>query len=280
MRIIITGYKGFIGKYITELLKKSGHQLYLYDISDGIDLTDQQHITNFPKADKLIHLANLSYVPASYENPHQFYKTNFLSTLNMLEYCRLNNTAFVYFSSYMYGVPDYQPIDEAHPRKAYNPYAQTKLIAENLCEGYHRDFAVPITIFRPFNIYGNDQNPDFLIPTIIQQVKSGKISIRDDRPKRDYIHVTDVAEAVLLAIEKLNEGYQVYNLGSAKSYSVKQVIEFVCRALNIPFTYTCTNEFRASEVLDTISDITKIQTELGWQPKISFEEGIKQLINT
>ena len=66
MRIIITGYKGFIGKHITELLQKSGHQLYLYDISDGIDLTDQQHITNFPKADKLIHLANLSYVPASY----------------------------------------------------------------------------------------------------------------------------------------------------------------------------------------------------------------------
>jgi len=278
MQIIVTGYKGFIGKYIVEMLQNAGHKLFLYDIADGVDLTDDTLIHSFPKADFCIHLANLSFVPASYNQPHLFYKTNVISTLNMLEYCRLNHAAFIYFSSYMYGAPDYQPIDEQHPSKAYNPYSQTKLMCESLCEGYYRDFGVPVTVFRPFNIYGSGQNPDFLIPTIINQAKNGVISIRDDRPKRDYIHVTDIAGAVVAAVDKNTGGYQVYNLGSGKSFSVREIIAMVCSALNIPFDYNCTNEFRQNEVLDTVSDIRKIKVELGWEPTISLEEGIRQLV--
>ncbi len=103
MDILITGYKGFIGKYITEMLAAQGHQLFLYDIADGFDLTDKKIIDSLPQTGFVVHLANLSFVPKSYEQPHLFYETNVMSTLNLLEYCRLNGSKMIYFSSYMYG---------------------------------------------------------------------------------------------------------------------------------------------------------------------------------
>lgn len=278
MRILITGHSGFIGSYVVPMLEPN-HELLLCDIQNGIDITSWEQVSHFRDIDCVIHLANLSYVPASFENPKLFYQTNLISTLNMLELCRLNNARMIYFSSYMYGTPDYQPIDENHPRRAYNPYAQTKLISESLCEGYNRDFGVAVTVFRPFNIYGKGQNPDFLIPTIISQAKTGSIVIKDDRPKRDYIHVKDIADAVQKTIElPATPEMKIYNLGSGKSYSVKEVIELVCTCFENKLEYTCTNEIRQNEVLDTIADISKIKNEIGWKPKISLEEGIKELI--
>jgi len=148
----------------------------------------------------------------------------------MLELCRINHAKMIFFSSYVYGHPQYQPIDENHPIQAFNPYSQTKVICESLCEGYNRDFKVPVIIFRPFNIYGTGQNPDFLIPTIIQQAKSGKIVIKDDRPKRDYIHVEDIVKAIVAAIEAGNtdNSIKTYNLGTGESYSVKEIADIVC----------------------------------------------------
>lgn len=281
MKILVTGYSGFIGKYLIKELIKTQHELVLCDISDGIDICNWDQVKDFKEIDTIIHLANLSYVPASYIEPKKFYEVNYLGTLNMLELCRLNNAKMIYFSSYMYGTPQYQPINESHPLSAYNPYAQTKLICENLCEGYNRDFKVPITIFRPFNIYGKGQNPDFLIPTIINQAKSGKIIIKDDRPKRDYIHVTDVVRAVVKANDTFNNSadLHIYNLGSGESHSVKEVIELVRQLADENIEYECTNEIRPSEVMDTIADISKIKNELGWQPTVSLKEGLKSMLD-
>ena len=201
MKILITGYSGFIGSYLLKRLNQTEHKLVMVDLTNGTDICDWQQVKQFEGIDIVIHLANLSFIPASYNEPKKFYETNYLSTLNMLELCRLQNAKMIYFSSYMYGHPQYQPIDENHPIQAYNPYSQTKVICESLCEGYNRDFKVPITIFRPFNIYGKGQNPDFLIPSIIQQARNGKIVIKDDRPKRDYIHVEDIVGAIGTAVE-------------------------------------------------------------------------------
>ena len=279
MRILITGHKGFIGSYLTQQLQLGTHELILCDLSTGIDIKNWDEVSAFTNIDVVVHLANLSFVPASFADPKLFYETNYLTTLNMLELCRLNNARMIYFSSYMYGSPDYQPIDENHPKKAYNPYAQTKLIAESLCEGYNRDFKVPVTIFRPFNIYGKGQNPDFLIPTIVSQAKTGRIVIKDDRPKRDYIHVTDIVSAVIKAINQpQSTEMQVFNLGSGISHSVKEVIDMVCGFFENKIEYSCTNQIRQNEVMDTIADISKIKKELNWKPEVSLEEGIRQLI--
>lgn len=280
MKILVTGYSGFIGSYLTDRLASSNHELILCDLTNGIDIADWEAVKDFRKMDLIIHLANLSFVPASFADPRKFYYVNYLSTLNMLELCRLNNARLIFFSSYTYGTPEYLPIDERHPVKAYNPYAQTKLICESLCEGYHRDFQIPITIFRPFNIYGTGQNPDFLIPTLVNQARTGKITIKDDRPKRDYIHVLDIVRAVLTTINKeiTKPGLDVYNLGSGKSYSVKEVIDIIRRIFDKPIEYRCTGETRPNEVMNTVADISKIKKELGWEPEISLKEGLEMMI--
>lgn len=281
MKILITGYSGFIGSYLQKKLEKTEHELILVDIANGTNICDWQQVKQYEGMDVIVHLANLSFVPASYEQPKKFYETNYLSTLNMLELCRLNNAKMVFFSSYIYGHPQYQPIDENHPTQAFNPYAQTKVICESLCEGYNRDFKVPITIFRPFNIYGTGQNPDFLIPSIIQQAKTGKIVIKDDRPKRDYIHVEDIVDAIITAIETENadKSIQKYNLGSGLSYSVKEIVDMVRGLFDTEIEYICTHEIRPNDVLDTIADISKIQNELHWKPSISILEGLTKMVS-
>ncbi|MHB9056431.1 MAG: NAD-dependent epimerase/dehydratase family protein [Paludibacteraceae bacterium] len=281
MKILVTGYSGFIGSHLIAELMSLNHELILCDLANGIDISNWESVKNIKQFDVIIHLANLSFIPASYSDPRRFYFVNYLSTLNMLELCRLNHARIIYFSSYMYGTPEYQPIDENHPTKANNPYAQTKLICESLCEGYNRDFNIPVTIFRPFNIFGAGQNPDFLIPTIINQARTGKIKIKDDRPKRDYIFVTDIVNAVQIALqsEKTKSGLNIYNLGSGQSYSVKEVIDTVRRLSYKPVEYECTGEIRPNEVMETVADISKIKTELGWTPKVTLEEGLKTMIN-
>ena len=279
MKILITGFSGFIGKYLLERLKQTTHELILLDIATGCDICDWEQVKHITGIDTIVHLANLSFVPDSYEEPKRFYESNYLSTLNMLELCRLNHAKMIFFSSYIYGSPEYQPVDENHPIQAFNPYAQTKVICESLCQGYNRDFKVPVTIFRPFNIYGKGQNPDFLIPTIIQQAKKGSIVIKDDRPKRDYIHVKDIVEAVYTAIESKNTAtLQTYNLGTGVSYSVKEIIDMVRGLFNTEIEYHCKNEIRPNEVMDTIADISKIKSELNWAPKIEILEGLKMMI--
>ena len=198
----------------------------------------------------------------------------------MLELCRLKNAGMIFFSSYVYGHPQYQPIDEYHPVHAFNPYAQTKVICESLCEGYNRDFKVPVTIFRPFNIYGKGQNPDFLIPAIIEQARKGKITIKDDRPKRDYIHVSDIVEAIVAVIKTKNSDNEIktYNLGTGISYSVKEIVEIVQSLFNREIDYLCTNEYRPNDVMDTVADTTKIKRELEWSPAITIIEGIKKML--
>lgn len=281
MKILITGHSGFIGSYLQKKLEKTEHELILVDIVNGTNICDWQQVKQYEGMDVIVHLANLSFVPASYEQPKRFYETNYLSTLNMLELCRLNNAKMVFFSSYIYGHPQYQPIDENHPTQAFNPYAQTKVICESLCEGYNRDFKVPITIFRPFNIYGTGQNPDFLIPSIIQQAKTGKIVIKDDRPKRDYIHVEDIVDAIITAIETENadKSIQKYNLGSGLSYSVKEIVDMVRGLFDTEIEYICTHEIRPNDVLDTIADISKIQNKLHWKPSISILEGLTKMVS-
>jgi len=263
-----------------ERLNQTEHELILADIANGTDICDWQQVRQFDGIDIIVHLANLSFVPASYENPKKFYETNYLSTLNMLELCRLSQAKLIFFSSYVYGHPQYQPIDENHPIQAFNPYAQTKVICESLCEGYNRDFKVPITIFRPFNIYGKGQNPDFLIPTIIDQAKTGKIVIKDDRPKRDYIHVEDIVEAIATVIESdhIEKSMDIFNLGSGVSFSVKEIVEMVRGFFDFKIEYLCTYEIRPNDVLNTVADISKIKMKLHWQPKISIVDGLKSML--
>lgn len=280
MKIAVAGSEGFVGKQVCCQLEAGGHEIVKIDITQGFDLSDPTVIETIPQVDGFIHLANLVYVPASYENPALYYRVNYMTTLNALEVCRKYKARMVYISSYVYGPPQYLPVDENHPVCPFNPYAQTKVICEKICEGYYRDFGVKVSIVRPFNIYGVGQKGKLLIPEIIGQLKEGKthIQLKASSPRRDYINVVDVARAIVTCATS-DELYDVYNACSGESVSVHEITEIINRNLKTKVEFSFSASDRPNEVDDTRGSCEKLKA-LGWTPSIGFEEGIKKILKS
>jgi nucleoside-diphosphate-sugar epimerase len=278
MKIAVTGSSGFVGSHLVKRLKALNHIVFDIDIKKGIDITDSRQLESVEHFDTLFHLAAKSYVPDSYKDPRSFFHLNIIGTLNALELCRLYKAPMIFISSYPYGSPQYLPIDENHPVAAFNPYAQSKLISEQLCQAYNRDFQTPVIIVRPFNLYGPGQNENFLIPSIINQAKSGKIVLKDPDPKRDFLYIDDFIDLLVKLLNVRNTDCQIFNAGSSKSFSVREIAEIVCRLINKNISIEFTNHKRPNEIPDTVADVSKAKKLLGWQPKISAEEGLGFLI--
>lgn len=278
-KILITGVNGFVGSHLSNLLKSKSFDIINPGTSDKLNFCDWESVKNIPKSDIIVHLASKNFVPDSFKEPLSFYNNNLLSTLNILEKAKIDDSKVIYFSSYIYGTPLYLPIDENHTKQQTNPYNQSKLICEELCEAYNRDFGVPVTIFRPFNIYGPGQNSSFLIPTIISQINSEFIRLNDSRPKRDFLFIDDVIEAVFLSILNEKPSFKIYNLGSGVSTSVRDVVNLIIKLTNSKARVCFSDQIRQGEILDTVADISKVKNELNWEPKISIGEGIKLCIN-
>lgn len=280
MKIAVAGSDGFVGRNVCDQLESQGHSIIKIDVSKGVDLCNSSIIDKIEPIDAFIHLANLVYVPASYENPENFYRVNFLTTLNALEICRKHNARLIYASSYIYGSPQYLPVDENHPVCPFNPYAQTKMICEKMCEGYHRDFKVKCSILRPFNIYGPNQKGMLLIPEIIGQIKKGKkqIKLKAASPRRDYVNVKDVAAAFVACITDINE-YNVYNVCSGTSVSVREITEIINKHLAEKVEFLFAESDRPNEVNDTLGSCKKLES-IGWKNTIRFEQGIIEIINS
>lgn len=280
MKIAVAGSEGFVGRYVCAQLEEQGHQIVKIDISQGIDLSDRKIVDNIEPLDCFIHLANLVYVPASYEDPEKFYRINYITTLNALEICRKYNARLIYASSYIYGSPQYLPVDESHPICPFNPYAQTKAICEKLCEGYHRDFKVKISLLRPFNIYGVGQKGLLLIPEIIGQLKNGKekILLKAASPRRDYVNVIDVASAFVACVHDPSD-FGVYNVCSGESVSVREITEIINNLLKKKVEFVFAESDRPNEVNETRGSCKKLE-EIGWHHTISFKEGIAHILKS
>lgn len=280
MKIAVAGSDGFVGKNVCVQLGQAGHEIIPIDLAQGFDLSDPSSIEKVPEIECFIHLANLVYVPGSYKNPAMYYRVNYMTTLNALEICRKFNARLVYISSYVYGPPQYVPVDEQHPVCPFNPYAQTKVICEKLCEGYHRDFGVKVSVIRPFNIYGVGQKGMLLIPEIIGQLKTGKeiIQLKAASPRRDYINVIDVARAICTCALS-DDDYGVYNACSGESVSVCEITEIINRNLKKKVQFSFSASDRPNEVDETRGSNEKMKT-LGWRPSITFEEGIIEILKS
>lgn len=278
MKIAVAGSDGFVGAQVCKQLEAKGFDVIKIDITRGFDLCDNSIIDKIEKIDCFIHLANLVYVPASYQDPEKFYRVNYLTTLNALEICRKYNARLVYISSYIYGSPQYLPVDERHPICPFNPYAQTKVICEKLCEGYFRDFGVKVSVMRPFNLYGVGQKGKLLIPEIVGQLKEGKdvIQLKAGSPRRDYVNVVDVAKGIITCALS-NEDYGVYNVCSGKSVSVKEITEIINKYLKNKVQFVFSSSDRPNEVDETRGSCEKLKS-LGWMPTVSFEDGIKAIV--
>lgn len=280
--VLVTGGRGFIGSSLLNRLEREGTKVVSIDSKAGLDVCDLKQLSDTAKGhhiDLVYHLAALSYVPYAWEHPHEVYQKNITGTLNVLELCRQQDIQkTVQISSYVYGKPEYLPVDEDHPIHPASPYNWSKFIGEKLCEAYSRDFGVRCVVLRPFNIYGIGQNPDFLIPTIIDQVsKSNEVVLADLRPKRDYLYLDDMIDALITAGNYTPTGIDFFNIGYGKSYSVEEIVGEIGRIAGKKVTIKCLDQQRKGEVLDVVADISKAERILKWRPQIDLSAGLSML---
>jgi UDP-glucose 4-epimerase len=284
-RVLVTGASGFVGKHLAAELRKQEAEVFALDSRgpDPIDIRNWHAVKGFGsklgRLDLVYHLAALMFVPYSFENPRETYEVNVLGTLNVLELCRLQGfPKLVFASSYVYGEPRYLPVDEEHPLNPGSPYARSKVLGEDLCKAYHEDHGLRCTILRVFNIYGEGQTDSFLIPSMIKQLASGKVELMDPEPKRDFVHVSDVVQAYLRAGEYDQAGFNVFNIGSGVSYSVDDIVKLALQAWGQEARVRYRHQRRKSEVMDVVADFRKARTELGWEPKVTLEQGIRHYV--
>ena len=280
-RILVTGGSGFVGSHLVEELKR--HNVEVITLTDQkgrrIDVSDWQKIKEITDIDRVYHLAAKTYVPFSFENPRETYEVNVLGTLNILELCRLRDVEkIVFVSSYVYGQPRYLPIDEKHPVQPTNPYMRSKILGEELCRAYNNDFGLKCIILRPFNIYGEGQSDDFLIPSILKQLVNGKIELRDSEPRRDFLYIKDTIEAYVRAGGYSGSDFEIFNIGSGVSYSVDEIVRKVINISGQKVAVNYQDKRRKNEIMNVVADIRKAREKLRWMPKISIEGGLNATI--
>jgi nucleoside-diphosphate-sugar epimerase len=275
--VIITGAGGFIGKALESRLFDLGVRSLSYHRTHG-DITNERFWDALPKANSVIHLAGRSFVPDSWGERTDFYRCNGLGTENALRYCRKHSASLILASTYVYGAPQYLPIDEKHPVAPSNPYALSKCMAEQLCEFASRVDSIPTTSLRLFNVFGPGQKSTFLIPSIVNNIiNDNKIQVMDLSPKRDYVFIDDVVDAFYKAIS-LSDGHHIFNIGSGVSHSVECVINIAQKLAktNKPVLSQCTH--RKNEIFEVVADIKSANALLNWRPKYTIEDGLKMMI--
>jgi UDP-glucose 4-epimerase len=277
-RVLLAGGSGFIGRAVARALERNAIAFVVADRRSGADLRDWERVRWFTGMDAIVQVAGPASGPLSWDTPHSFYRDNLLITLNLLELARLRGARLILGSSYVYGIPKYLPIDEEHPTNPTNPYMASRLIAEELCAAYARDFAVPVTALRIFNPYGPGQHADFLLPTIIQGVRRGAAVLRDPAPRRDFVHLDDVAEALMAALRYQHSGFEAFNIGSGRSISVRDLVSLVVRVSGRPAEVSYKSECRRGEIDDVVADVSKAARLLNWTPRIGLEDGIRRLL--
>lgn len=274
--ILVTGATGFVGRYLVKALEASGHAVRSHSSRDG-DIATCRLPTD--GVDHVFHLAAKTFVPESWNDPQDFYSVNVMGTINVLEHCRHSRTPVTLVSSYVYGHPQRLPISEDHPLCANNPYAHSKLMAEDAGRFYEKDFKMRVVVVRPFNIYGPGQTRPFLIPTIVEQAmdaSTSEIRLKDLRPRRDYVYIDDAIQLLLLTLGKNVKG--VYNVGSGESASVAELTELIRRAVGTDKPVVSEEQPRPEEVMDVRADISRAAFELGWHPATSLSEGIGKVV--
>lgn len=278
--ILVTGASGFVGRHLTAALRMRGERVVEHSLADGDLARGEIRVT--AEVRHVFHLAARTYVPDSWRSPREFYETNVLGTVGVLEFCRARGASLTLMSSYVYGRPERLPIDEGHPVRAFNPYASSKILAEQAAEFYRTAFRVPVAVIRPFNLYGPGQAQEFLIPTLVRQALDpacAAITVADDRPKRDYLFIEDLIDLLLRQMDHVDVG-GVYNAGSGTSISVRDLADMIVKVSGTEKTVLSRGEQRPDEVPDTVADVTRARERLGWTPAVTIEEGLERTVQS
>jgi UDP-glucose 4-epimerase len=276
--VLVTGADGFIGTHLVTALRAAGYVFHTHSIADG-DIS--RCVLPFDDVGHVFHLAARTFVPESWSDPRKFYEVNLMGTVNVLEYCRARGASLTLMSSYVYGRPRRLPVSEDEPLEAFNPYSHTKILAEETGRYYERQFQVPVTIVRPFNIYGPGQERKFLVPSILAQAldpQLPQITVEDLRPRRDYIYVMDLIDLLMTTVFRKSGG--TFNAGSGSSWGVGEIISLVNELLPLAKPVRNEDRRRPNEVLDVIADISRARRELQWRPRVPFRDGLSETMKS
>lgn len=312
-KILVTGGAGYIGSHMADLLSKHNCEVIVLDnlstgfreavlnselvIGDLGDVTLLDKLFTKHKFAAVMHFAACIEVEESTAKPAKYYRNNVTNTLCLLGAMvkhKVNNLIFS-SSAAVYGEPEYTPVDEKHPKKPVNPYGRSKLIIEEILPDYDKAYGLKSVSLRYFNAAGNDPEARLgskhepvthLIPLVLQAASKRKDAIkifgtdydtRDGTCIRDYIHVIDLCEAHLLAMDKLikDKISAAYNLGNGNGFSVLEVIETAKKITNKPIKVIECGR-RAGDPAVLVADATKAKRELNWQPKFPKLEDIIQ----
>ena len=317
MKVFVTGGAGYIGSVVSEVLLNSGHEVVVFDSfetghrtavdpraalmeGDTGDAGAVREAMLSAAPDVVVHMAAYIQMGESMLDPGKYFRNNTANTLNVLDAMLAAGVPHFVFSSTagIYGTPESLPIEEDHPIDPLNPYSESKRQVESTLRWYAQAHGIAATIFRFFNAagatvnFGEDHRPESHLIPIVLQVAQGKrahldlygtdYATRDGTASRDYIHVRDLAQAHLLAIQKMdsrirgNDGggnVTLYNIGSEHGATNLEVIEMARRVTGRPIPVReCPR--RPGDAPASLASAGKIRSELGWEPAASDLETI------
>lgn len=307
MAILVVGGAGYIGSHVARALRRSGYEVVLYDnLSTGFrrlaqgfelvegDIADEATLRPvLARVDAVMHFAAHAYVGESVENPRKYFQNNVVAALSLLNSVLDAGIRRFVFSSTcaIYGIPEKVPITEEAAREPVNPYGATKLFFENALEGYSRAYGLRSARLRYFNAAGADESGEIgelhepethLIPLTLAastehgpelQIYGSDYPTADGTCLRDYIHVNDLAEAHVRALQYLEEGGDslAINLGTGRGHSVLEVIQAAESATGRPVRRKI-GPRRPGDPPVLVADPAKAQKVLGWTAKRDFAD--------
>ena len=306
-RVAVTGAGGFIGSHLAEALVRAGAEVtavirYNSRGDEGnlryldpevrrsmrverLDLTDVDAARQALKgAEVVYHLAAFVGIPYSYANPHDTVLNNVLSTLNVLSVARENGLERLVqtSTSEVYGSARQVPIPETHVLQPQSPYSASKIATDHIALSYYYSFDVPVAVVRPFNTFGPRQSARAVIPTVIvQALTSATVKLGVTTTTRDFTFVDDTVEGFLLAGSSAASVGQVLNLGTGREISIHDVVQTIVSVV-AKDVRVIRDDRRIrpdrSEVSRLCADIRRATELLGYQPRVTFEDGIRRTV--
>lgn len=278
-KILVTGCSGYIGKHLVKLLSSKGYEIYGIDIQENKQLISMFMLSDIrsdikldEEFDAVVHLAALVSVPESEKDPLNYYSTNFHGTLNLID--RIKTKNFIFASTGAAEVCE-------------NPYGISKRAAEDVIKQFYAVANIPFTIFRFYNVIGTDgflpTNPDGVFYNLVKAAKHTKVfsifgndyNTKDGTCVRDYVHVSEICNAILTAIEKPSNSIE--NLGHGVGHTVKELAEIFQKVNNVSFRIEYKERRKGdieSSVLDTVSPYMQTQYTIEQLLKLENHETI------
>lgn len=278
MKICVTGASGFIGQHVCKLLEEQGHYVVGLDMqkpADHVAMWLCQDVTKPLEARMdvaaVIHLAAIASPRECDTHPGRAYEVNVHGTYNVLELARQSGAhKFVFSSSaHVYGIPPRcLPTGEDSPLVPQSCYTLTKILGEELCKLYWQTHRLSYTVLRLFNTYGPGQGRGYFVPDMIAKAHAGNVIMASGTDTtKDFVYVEDVAWAFVAAVNQPFPG--AFNIGSGRQYSLGEVASRIADHFNATFTcgYSASTQMQA--------DISFAKSVLGWEPKVTLEEGLR-----